>query len=378
MDRISDAERQRIAGLLAEGAPVWRLRQGISWSRHAIGRAVVALHRPPKREPRRSPRRLPLAEREEISRGLAAGRSVRAIAGGLGRAPATVCREVAANGGRDRYRACAADRRAVRLMRRPKPAKLARCPRLREVVRSKLEPHWSPRQIAAWLSISYHGNPEMQVSRETIYLSLFVQARGALRQELTRYPRTGRARRRPRGLTVRNGQGQIRGAVNSSERPAQANDRAVPGHWEGGLVFGTGSSAMAALVERKSRFVMLVHLPHGHTAETVAEALAGVLTTLPAPLRRSLTWDQGQEMAGHARFSVATGVPVYFRGPHRPWQRGSNENTNGLLRQYFPRSTDFRAVTQRDLNAVAAELNDRPRQTLEWKSPCQAPDQVLR
>ena len=378
MDRISDAERLRIAELLAGGAPVWRLHEEINRSRHAIRRAVVALHRPPKREPRRSPLRLSLAEREEISRGLAAGRSVRAIAGGLGRAPSTVCREVAANGGRGRYRACAADRRAVRLLRRPKPAKLAACPRLREVVQSKLELHWSPQQIAAWLRISYPGNPEMQVSHETIYLSLFVQARGALRRELTRYLRTGRARRRPRGLTVRNGQGQIRGAVNISERPAEANDRAVPGHWEGDLVFGKGSSAMATLVERKSRFVMLVHLPKDHTAETVAEALAGVITTLPAQLRRSLTWDQGKELAEHARFSVATGVPVYFCDPHSPWQRGSNENTNGLLRQYFPRSTDFRAVTQSDLDAVAAELNDRPRQTLEWKSPCQALDQALR
>jgi len=285
---------------------------------------------------------------------------------------------VAANGGAGRYRACAADRRAVRLLPRPKPAKLAVCPRLRQVVESKLELHWSPQQIAGWLAVSYPDDPEMRVSHETIYLSLFVQARGALRQELTRYLRTGRARRRPRELTVRNGQGQIRGAVNISERPAEATDRAVPGHWEGDLVIGKGSSAMATLAERKSRFVMLVHLPKDHTAQTVAEALAGAITTLPAQLRRSLTWDQGKEMAEHARFSVATGVPVYFCDPHSPWQRGSNENTNGLLRQYFPRSTDFRAVTQSDLDAVAAELNDRPRQTLEWKSPCQALDQALR
>ena len=327
MDRISDTERQRIAELLAEGAPVWRLHEEINRSRYAIRRAVVALHRPPKREPRRSPLRLSLAEREEISRGLAAGEPVREIARRLGRAPSTVCREVAANGGGDRYRACAADRRAVRLMRRPRPARLARCPRLREAVESKLELRWSPQQIAAWLRISYPGDPEMRVSHQTIYLSLFVQSKGALRKELARYLRRGRARRRPRGLSVMNGQGQLRGTVHISQRPAEASDRAVPGHWEGDLLYGTRSSTVATLVERTSRFVMLVGLPGGHTAGVVADALAAAITSLPAQLRRSITWDQGKEMAGHARFSVATGVPVYFCDPHSPWQRGSNENT---------------------------------------------------
>jgi IS30 family transposase len=232
MDRISDVERQRIAELLAEGAPVWRLHQEINRSRHAIRRAVLALQRPARRDPQRSPLRLSLAEREEISRGLAAGWSVRGIASGLGRAPSTVCREVAANGGRARYRACAADRRALRLAHRPKPAKLAQCPRLRKTVEAKLERHWSPEQIAGWLKASYPDDPEMRVSHETIYLSLFVQARGALRKELARYLRTGRARRRPRGASVRNGQGQLRGTVHISQRPAEANDRAVPGHWE--------------------------------------------------------------------------------------------------------------------------------------------------
>ena len=378
MDRISDAERQRIAELLAEGAPAWRLHKEINRSRYAIRRAVVALHRPPKREPRRSPLRLSLAEREEISRGLAAGEPVRAIARRLGRSPPAVCREVAANGGRDRYRACAADRRAVHRMRRPKPAKLARCRRLREVVGSKLELRWSPQQIAAWLTISCPDDPEMRVSHETIYLSLFVQSKGALRKELARYLRRGRARRRPRGLSVMNGQGQLRGTVHISQRPAEAGDRAVPGHWEGDLLYGTRASTVATLAERKSRFVMLIGLPGGHTAGVVADALANAITSLPSQLRRSITWDQGKELAEHARFSVATGVPVYFCDPHSPWQRGSNENTNGLLRQYFPRSTDFRALTQRDLDAVAAELNDRPRQTLGWKSPCQALDEALR
>ncbi len=377
MDRISDEERRRIAELLAEGAPVWRLHREINRSRYAIRRAVIALQRPARREPERSPLRLSLAEREEISGGLAAGRSLRGIASGRGRAPPAVCREVAANGGAGRYRACAADRRALRLAHRPQPARLCRCPRLRAVVESKLELRWSPEQIAGWLKAGYPDDPEMRVSHETSCLSLFVQSRGALRQELARYLRRGRARRRPRGLSVMNGQGQLRGTVHISQRPAEASDRAVPGHWEGDLVSGTRSSTVATLVERKSRFVMLVHLPGGHTADVVADALAEAITSLPSQLRRSITWDQGKEMAGHARFSVATGVPVYFCDPHSPWQRGSNENTNGLLRQYFPRSTDFRALTQSDLDAVAAELNGRPRQTPGWKSPCQAPDEAL-
>jgi len=264
-----------------------------------------------------------------------ASRCGRLRAGWGGPRPA-VCREVAANGGRGRYRACAADRRAVRLLRRPKPARLARCPRLREAVESKLELRWSPQQIAAWLKISYPDDPEMRVSHETIYLSLFVQSKGALRKELARYLRRGRARRRPRGLPVMNGQGQLRGTVHISGRPAEASDRAVPGHWEGDLLSGTRSSTVATLVERKSRFVMLVGLPGSHTADVVADALADAITSLSSQLRRSLTWDQGKEMAEHARFSVATGVPVYFCDPHSPGQRGSNENTNGLLRQYFP------------------------------------------
>ena len=378
MDRISDVERQRIAELVAEGAPASKLHQEISRSRYAIRRAVVALHRPPKQEPRRSALRLSPAEREEISRGMAAGEPVRAIARRLGRAPPAVCREVAANSSRQRYRPCAADRRAVRLMQRPKPARLAQCTRLREVVESKLEPRWSPQQSAAWLKVSFPDDPEMRVSHETIYLSLFVQASGALRKELTRCLCSGRARRRPQGLTVMNGQGKIRGMVNISERPAEAADRAVPGHWEGDIIFGARHSAMATLVERPSRFVILVRLPQGRTAEAAASALASAVVTLPDRLRRSLTWDQGKEMAEHARFSVATSVPVFFCDPHSPWQRGSNENTNGLLRQYFPRRTDFTAITQSDLDQVAAELNDRPRQTLGWKSPCQALDQALR
>jgi IS30 family transposase len=312
MGQITEAERRRPAELVAGGAPPWKLQLEINRSRHAIRRAVVALYRPPKRQPRRSALRLSLAEREEISRGLAAGLPVRAIARNLRRAPSTVCREVAANGGRERYRACDADRRAVRRMRRPKPAKLAVCLRLRQVVESKLELRWSPQQIAGWLALAYPGDLEMRVSHETIYLSLFVQARGALRRELFRCLRSGRARRRAQGLTVMNGQGQIRGIVHISARPAEAEDLAVPGHWEGDIIFGVRRAAIATLVERHSRFVMLVALPGGHGAESLTGALSAAIITLPAQLRRSLTWDQGKEMASHARFSVATGVPVYF------------------------------------------------------------------
>ena len=262
-------------------------------------------------------------------------------------------------------------------MGRPKPSKLVSCPRLGAVVEAKLELRWSPQQISGWLSVTYPDDPEMQVSHETIYLSLFVQSRGALRRELTRYLRRGQTSRRPQGHTTFNGQGQLRGTVHISQRPAEVADRAVPGHWEGDLIFGRGMTAVATLVERQSRFVMLVGLPHGHTADVVAEALAAKIGELPRQLRGSLTWDHGKEMAQHAKFSVATGVPVYFCDPRSPWQRGTNENTNGLLRQYFPKRKELRP-TQAELDAVAAELNGRPRQTLGWKTPSQALDQALR
>jgi IS30 family transposase len=246
-------------------------------------------------------------------------------------------------------------------MRRPKVAKLAQCDRLRAVVESKLELRWSPEQISGWLVLAYPEDPEMRVAHETIYLSLYVQTRGALRRELARYLRTGRMTRRPQGVLPNVGRGQIRGAVHISERPAEAEDRAVPGHWEGDLLFGRGMSAVATLVERSSRFVMLVSLPDGHTAPVVAAALADKMTELPATLRRSLTWDQGKEMALHADFSVASGIPVYFCDPRSPWQHGTNENTNGLLRQYFPkRGADLRAVTQAELDNVADETQRTP------------------
>jgi IS30 family transposase len=380
MERLSGKEKERIAELLAEGAPVWQLHQEINRSRFAIRRAVRALLRPAPPERKRSPLRLSLAEREEISRGLAAGESSRQIAGRLGRAPSTVSREVAANGGQRGYRACRADRAALRRARRPKVAKLVRCERLRAVVEAKLELRWSPTQISGWLAVTFPDEPEMRVSHETIYLSLFVQSRGALRKELTHYLRTRRSVRRPVGYaqSVRNGQGQIRAAVHISQRPAEADDRAVPGHWEGDLLYGQGRGTVATLVERHSRFVMLVGLPDTHAAEVVADALAAKIVDLPDQLRRSLTWDQGKEMAQHARFTVASGVPVFFCDPRSPWQRGTNENTNGLLRQYLPRSARFADRSQAELDAIAAELNGRPRQTLGWKTPSQALDEALR
>jgi len=310
-----------------------------------------------------------MAEREEISRGLAAGRSHRCIAAELGRAPSSVSREVARNGGSKHYRAQVADVAAYRRARRPKPSKLVLVPPLRAVVEDRLASRWSPEQISAWLRRTYPDDPEMHVSHETIYLSLFVQSRGALRRELTRHLRSARAMRFPRAKRLPQGRGRIKEMVSISERPPQVGDRAVPGHWEGDLLLGRHPTAVGTLVERTSRYVMLFPLPHGYGADQVRRALARTVVTLPDHLRRSLTWDQGPEMAEHVRFTVDTGVAVYFCDPHSPWQRGSNENTNRLLRQYLPKGGDFRPVTKNQLNGIAAELNSRPRQTLEWRTP---------
>jgi transposase, IS30 family len=378
VERLSEREKEEISRLSSLGLPSRLIGAQIGRHHRTVWGHISRLRRPPAREPVRSPLRLSMAEREEISRGLVGGESLRAIARRLGRSASTVSREVSANGGPKRYRACSADRAAVRRMGRPKCSKLVACPRLRVVVEEKLELRWSPQQISGWLEGEFPDDPEMRVSHETIYLSLFVQSRGALRKELTRYLRSGHTTRRPRGHTVMNGQGQLRGALNIRERPAEADDRAVPGHWEGDLLMGKRMHAMATLVERKTRFVMLIALPNGHVADVVADALAAKIVELPEQLRRSLTWDQGKEMAAHARFSVKTGVPVYFCDPRSPWQRGSNENTNGLLRQYFPKRTEIAHYTQADLDDVAAELNGRPRQTLGWKTPSQALDEALR
>jgi IS30 family transposase len=284
-----------------------------------------------------------------------------------------VSREVAASGGRSHYRALRAERDARRRARRPKVAKLARCRRLRTAVEAKLEELWSPQQISRWLAREYPADPEMQVSHETIYMSLLVQGRGALRQELHTCLRTGRALRRAKARTKGGfGQGQLTNTVMISERPAEAKDRAVPGRWEGDLILGRRMTAIGTLVERSTRYVMLFALPHGHTAEQVRVALAERIRRLPAELQRSLTWDQGKEMAEHVRFTIDTGLQIYFCDPKSPWQRGSNENTNGLLRQYLPKTTDLSVVTQTELNAIARSLNGRPRQTLDWRSPSEA------
>jgi IS30 family transposase len=378
VERLSEREKEEIARLAAIGMPSRVIGQQIGRHHRTVWGHIARLRRPVVPEPRRSPLRLSLTEREEISRGLAGGESRRSIARRLGRSPSTISREVNVNGGVRRYRACRADSDAFRRARRPKPSKLVLCARLRAVVEHKLELRWSPQQISGWLVDEFPDEPEMRVSHETIYLSLFVQSRGALRKELTRYLRSGHTTRRPRGHSVMNGQGQLRGTLNIRERPAEANDRAVPGHWEGDLLMGKRMHAMATLVERKSRFVMLIALPNGHAADVVADALAAKIIELPAELRRSLTWDQGKEMAAHARFSIQTGVPVYFCDPRSPWQRGSNENTNGLLRQYFPKRSEIAHLTQGDLDNVAAELNGRPRQTLRWRSPSQTLDEALR
>jgi len=324
-----------------------------------------------------SGRYLSFAEREEIAVGLAAGQPRREIAARLGRHPSTIGREITRNAPRGNYRARAAEAQARHRARRPRPTKLAAGGRLRQYVQARLAERWSPAQIAAMLAREFADEPEMRVCHETIYQALYVQGRGALRRELAACLRTGRARRKPRGRPGER-RGRIPGMVMISERPAEAEDRAVPGHWEGDLIVGTdGTSAIGTLVERSTRFVLLLHLPGRHDAASVEQEMTRQMMALPAHLRRSVTWDQGKEMSGHASFTVATGIPVYFCDPHSPWQRGSNENTNGLLRQYFPKGTSLRHHSAAHLDAVAAQLNARPRQTLGWHTPAQKLTQLL-
>lgn len=309
-------------------------------------------------------------EREEISRGLAAGLSYRAIARQLGRAPSTVSREVAANGGPGVYRAARADRAAVVRRRRPKVCKLAASPRLRALVTAKLVARWSPEQVAGWLKRTYPGRPELQVSHETIYRSLFIQSRGALKHDLTAHLRTRRTVRRPGNSSKGrgSGKGQLVDTVHISKRPAEAEDRAVPGHWEGDLILGQRATGVGVLVERSTRFVMLLQLD-GLKSVQVLDVLRRQIVTLPDQLRRSITWDQGKEMAQHAQFTIDTGIQIYFCDPRSPWQRGTAENTNGLLRQYLPRKSNLAIHTQHDLDGIAAELNTRPRKTLGFMTP---------
>ena len=325
--------------------------------------------RPPAR--RRAARALALAEREEISRGVTAGQSVRSIARLLRRAPSTVSREIRRNGGSCDYRASAAEQAAWDRAQRPKPCKLAQNRALARRVAENLRLEWSPYQVAGWLRRTYPLDETRQVSHETIYRTLFIQARGALKKELLQHLRRTRAMRRSRHHTQKTpDHGRITETVSIRERPAEAEDRAVPGHWEGDLLFGSHNSQIATLVERQTRYVMLVKVP-SKDSETVINALIKQSHKLPRELYKSLTWDRGTEMAEHARFSLATDIQVYFCDPQQPWQRGSNENTNGLLRQYFPKGMDLADITQSKLNAIARRLNERPRQTLDFETPAE-------
>ena len=360
-------------------AEMWK-RWKAGQSLHAIGRALgkdhvviqflLARHggiAPAAR--RRSRRVLTLAEREDISRGIASGCSMRVIAQRLRRACSTVSREVARHGGRAQYRANQADQQAWESALRPKPCRLATHSKLQEIVASKLMQDWSPEQISGWLKQHYPDDESLRVSHETIYRSLFLQARGALKQELVRHLRSQRRIRRSRHASVHgHSQGRIVDAVSIRERPAEVEDRAIPGHWEGDLLRGARNSHVATLVERHSRFCLLVKVPGKDTA-TVVAALSQQVRQLPAALRRSLTWDRGLEMAQHQSFTMATDVQVYFCDPQSPWQRGSNENTNGLLRQYLPKKADLSCYSQSDLDEIALRLNQRPRKTLGFQSP---------
>ncbi len=319
----------------------------------------------------RSQLALTLAEREEISRAVVAGHSMRSIAGQLGRAPSTISRELKRNGGQACYRASQADESAWDRGCRPKTGKLAANRALARLVAGKLQLQWSPEQIAGWLKRTYPDDTSRQVSSETIYRSLFIQARGALKKELVEHLRRARVMRRSRHHTQKTDQhGRITDTVSISERPASVADRAVPGHWEGDLLFGSKNSQIATLVERQTRYVMLVKVA-GKDTETVINALIKNARKLPDELYQSLTWDRGKEMADHKRFTLATDIKVYFCDPQNPWQRGSNENTNGLLRQYFPKGTDLSGYSQAKLNAVARRLNERPRKTLNYETPAE-------
>jgi len=326
---------------------------------------------------RRSPRVLRMQEREEISRGIAAGDSARRIAARLQRPVCTVSRELARNGGRIAYRASEADASAWDRARRPKRCRLAAHPKLRYLVAGKLAADWSPEQISGWLKQQFPTNPGLHVSHETIYRTLFLQARGALKKELIAHLRTVRRLRRPNGVAHSSGlRGRIVDAVSIRERPAEAADRAVPGHWEGDLLCGGRNTYIATLVERQTRFAMLIKVPGKDSASVVA-ALSKQVRQLPLALRRSLTWDRGHEMTEHKSFTVATNVQVYFCDPQSPWQRGSNENTNGLLRQYFPKKTRLSGYSQAYLDKIALRLNTRPRKTLGFQTPAQRLDAVL-
>lgn len=374
--RFSDAEVAEVWVRRAAGETGTRIARHLGRHASSIRNYIHGVGGVRPRRRKRSPIALCLEEREEISRGLAAGNSLRLIAARLGRAPSTVSREVARNRGRQSYRAGSAEQAALSRGRRPKPAKLKIRGPLRDEVIARLQANWSPEQISRFLKEEYPGKPEMRVSHETIYLSLYVQGRGALRKELTKHLRRRHQIRQPQKHEATN-RGKIKDMIMISERPADAADRAVPGHWEGDLLFGTRTTAIGTLVERSTRFVMLFKLPAGINAESARVGLTQKILTLPENLRRSLAWDQGREMKEHIRFTIDTGLQVFFCDPGKPWQRGSNENTNGLLRQYFPSGKSVAACTQKHLDMVAAQLNGRPRETLGWMSPAKKLAQFL-
>ncbi len=375
---MTEADKAEVWMRRARGEPVQMIARHMGRDRGTVWKVVTATGGIPPRTPQRSCRELTVGEREELSRGLAMGESCRAMARRLGRAPSTVSREVHRNGGRQSYRAAEADVAAVRRRRRPKPGKLALSSALRAEVEARLQLHWSPKQISAWLKREYSDSPQMQISPETIYVSLYVQGRGSLRAELTKHLRTRRTFRRAKNEIRRQGPKMLPDPIMISQRPAEANDRAVPGHWEGDLLFGTPTTAVGTLVERSTRYLMLFVLAHGPRAQAVREGIAASIVKLPLSLRRSLAWDQGAEMSQHQRFTVETGLAVYFCDPGSPWQRGSNENTNGLLRQYFPKNRSLAHVTQAELDRVADQLNGRPRETLGWRTPAEALAELLK
>jgi IS30 family transposase len=370
-------QRRRVRQLRSEGMRVTEVAREIGCSLTTVTQVT---NRRGKREERATrwcpgPRRLSLEEREEISIGVRRGDSFGIIGQRLGRSTSTISREVNANGGRDGYRAWRAHDRAYVEARRPKRSKLED-PRLAKQVTGWLEQWWSPEEIARRLQIEFPDDPMMRVSHETIYQSIYVQGRGELKRELARCLRTGRAQRRPRAR-VEN-RGRIRDMLMISERPAEADDRAVPGHWEGDLIVGKGGrSAVGTLVERTTGYLFLLHLPDGKDAEKVDAAIRRAVTKLPGEFFRTITWDQGKEMAKHAQFTIDTGIQVYFCDPHSPWQRPSNENTNGLLRQYMPKGTDLSLLTEVDLDAIARSLNDRPRKRLGFMKPSERLAELL-
>ena len=376
MRRLAPEVEREVRRLAAKGHKLREIGRILGCSRHAVTNTLRREPLPPSPSAWDPPRaRLSLHEREEIRVGLERGDTFTVIARAIGRAVSTVSREVGANGGRDGYRAHVAHQEAYKRARRPKTPKLA-CPRLAAQVAEWLEEWWSPEEISERLRLEFPDDPMMRVSHETIYMSLFVEGRGQLRRELSRCLRTGRAQRRPRSRIET--RGKIPGMVMISERPPEVEDRAVPGHWEGDLIIGEGHrSAVGTVVERTSRFVLLLHLPEGREATKVKDAMKSAIAELPAELVRTITWDQGREMAAHVDFTIDTGVQVYFCDPHSPWQRPTNENTNGLLRQYLPKGTDLSVHTAEDLAKVARSLNNRPRKALGFMKPSEKLAELL-